>query len=297
MREQIDAFLKDLSKKGLSENTIAAYRNDLYQLADYVEERARKERGVAARWGDLSHDFLLEYAHHELGQSKNYAAATVARKVSAIKSLFEFLSQAGVVKNSPSMVLKSPRIRRQPPQSISVEAVQKLLQQPEKSQTPEAKRDKAMLEFLYHTGMRVSEIVNLNVPDVNTEENYVVRQGRNSRSRTIGLPKETIGHLRAYLELGRPRLLRNRDEQALFLNRLGQRLTRQGFWQILKAHAEAANLGVKVTPRTLRHSLAAHMMHRGAELATIQERLGHANISTTQIYNHFAATPDTRSGK
>ena len=289
MKQQIEAFLKDLERKGLSENTVAAYRNDLSQLVDFAEKQTKKRGGPAPAWSDLNQEFLLNYAHNELGQVRNYAPATVARKVSAIKSLFEFLATTGAVTSTPNNVLKSPRIKRQPPQPISVEQVRKLLQQPEKSSAHEAKRDEAMLEFLYNTGMRVSEIVSLNLDDVNLEESYVRCRGRRSQTRNIPLPQETIRAVRAYLEQGRPHLARNREEQALFLNRLGQRLTRQGFWQILKGYTEAAKLDVKVTPRTLRHSLAAHMISKGADLPAVQQRLGHANISTTQIYAHFAS--------
>jgi len=290
MKQQVEVFLKDLEKKGLSENTIAAYRNDLSQLVGFAEKQTKKRGGsTTIEWADLNPEFLLNYAHNELRQVRNYAPATVARKVSAIKSLFEFLAAAGAVQSTPNNVLKSPRIKRQPPQPISVEQVRKLLQQPEKSSAHEARRDEAMLEFLYNSGMRVSEIVSLNLDDVNLEESYVRCRGRHSQTRNIPLPPETIRAMRAYLEQGRPHLARNREEKALFLNRLGQRLTRQGFWQILKGYSEAAKLGVKVTPRTLRHSLAAHMIGKGADLPTVQQMLGHANISTTQIYSHFAS--------
>ncbi len=288
MRQQIEAFLKDLEKKGLSENTVAAYRNDLFQLMDFVDKGAKRKGAAAPQWPSISQEFLMRYAQNELGGAKNYAPATIARKVSAIKSLFEFLAATGVVQKTPNAELKSPRIRRQPPQPITAEQVKKLLEQPVKSGAHEVERDGAMLEFLYHTGMRVSEIVSLNLGDVDLEVGYVRCRGRHSRERNIAIPPETIQALRVYFGQGRPHLARNKEEQALFLNRLGQRLTRQGFWQILKGYTQAANLGVKVTPRTLRHSLAAHMVGEGTALALVQQRLGHANISTTRIYAHFA---------
>lgn len=289
MRQQIEAFLKDLEKKGLSENTVAAYRNDLFQLMDFVDKEAKRKGAPAPQWASLNQEFLIRYAQNELGGAKNYAPATIARKVSAIKSLFGFLAATGVVQKTPNAELKSPRIRRQPPRPITAEQVKKLLEQPVKSGAHEVERDVAMLEFLYHTGMRVSEIVSLNLGDVDLEAGYVHCRGRHSRARNIAIPPETMQALRVYFgQEGRPQLARNKEEQALFLNRLGQRLTRQGFWQILKGYTQAANLGVKVTPRTLRHSLAAHMVSEGAALALVQQRLGHANISTTQIYAHFA---------
>lgn len=286
MQSEIDAFLNHLStEKGFSENTIAAYRNDLSQLANFIQEHSRRQ-GLARRWFDVDHKLIMSYiiALKERG----YAPATVARKVAAVKSLFKFLVEQGIVENMPTENLGSLRVRKALPKSISVALVEELLKQPEKYSTPEAKRDKAMLELLYATGMRVSELMKLNLEDVELQGGKVHCSGSGSKKRDISFGQEVIQPLQRYVEGARLQLVRNDGEKALFLNRLGERLTRQGFWQILKNYATAAKLGDKVTPSILRHSLATHLLSQGADLHSVQQRLGHANISSTQVYAQLA---------
>ena len=183
----------------------------------------------------------------------------------------------------------SPKLGRLLPRPISDNQARLLLEQPNKSSTPEAKRDKAMLELLYASGMRVSELVSLNLGDVDVEEGSVTCIGKGRKERLIPVHPRAASAVAVYLKEARPRLARPNNERAIFLNRRGDRLTRQGFWQILKGYAKAADLGTEVTPHTLRHSFATHMLSGGADLRSVQEFLGHANISTTQVYTHLTS--------
>lgn len=285
MEQDIKAFLDYLSvEKGFSPNTITAYQNDLHQLANFIEEKTKRQG--FPHWSDVDRSLLLDYVLNL--KERGYTSTTVARKVAAMKSFFEFLVSEGVMSYNPTMNLGSPKVGKSLPKPISVEEVRQLLQQPEKS-TPEGKRDQAMLELLYASGMRVSELVSLNLSDIDLQAGYVRCLGKGSKERIIPLYSQATDSLREYLEEARPLLARRKAEKALFLNRRGERLTRQGFWQILKAYAKQASLGSEITPHTLRHSFATHMLSGGADLRSVQELLGHANISTTQVYTHLAS--------
>jgi len=282
MRQEVEAFLEYLGReRGFAQNTLEAYQNDLGQFVDFTEDYGRK-RGFPSHWSGVDEELLTAYVI-DLKQ-RGYAPTTVARKVSAMKSMFRFLAARGLVKDVPATAPGVSQAKRGAPQSLSVDEVQRLMKQTEKSSGPDAIRDRAMLELLYATGMRVSEVVGLNVEDVDLDEGWVFCIGKNSQARSLPLPQGTLNLLREYIHKARPKMAQNPQEGALFLNRLGQRLTRQGLWQILRSHAEAANLGSKVTPRTLRHSTAVHMLRQGNGLQAVQQQLGHANISTTQIY-------------
>ena len=283
MNDQLDEFLNFLSaEKGASNNTVAAYRNDLRQLATYMKP---KENGK--RWEKvdrmLIQDFILDL------KNRKYAETTVARKVAAIRSFFSFLESEGIISNNPTEGLASPRVGKMLPKAISPNEVDELLEQPCKRSTPEARRDRAMLELLYATGMRVTELVSLDLANLNLDpENAYVRCfGKGAKERMIPIHEQAAEAVQEYLEEARPLLVRNKNEKALFVNRRGERLTRQGFWLILKGYARAANLREDVTPHTLRHSFATHMLRGGMPLRHVQEMLGHANISTTQVYTHL----------
>ena len=183
--------------------------------------------------------------------------------------------------------VSSAKVGKSLPKPISISQVHRLLEQPTKLSTPEAKRDRAMLELLYATGMRVSELVSLNLADIDTEGGYVRCFGKGHKERLIPIYRRAVLVLKEYLTEARPHLAHSSDEKALFLNRRGERLTRQGLWQILKGYAKSAELGTEITPHTLRHSFATHMLSGGADLRSVQELLGHANISTTQVYTHL----------
>jgi integrase/recombinase XerD len=293
VKEAIDKFLNYLVvEKGFSENTKLAYQNDLHQLASFVEKEAAR-RGTIPPWAAFDRDSMLRYLL-ELKERK-YAATTVARKIAAVKSFYSFLVAEGMMRDNPTRGVPSPKVGRSLPKPISIAQARLLLEQPSKLSTPEAKRDRAMLELLYATGMRVSELVSLNLADIDTDGGYVRCFGKGHKERLIPIYRQAALVLKEYLTEARPHLAHNSEEKALFLNRRGERLTRQGLWQILKGYAKSAELGTEVTPHTLRHSFATHMLSGGADLRSVQELLGHANISTTQVYTHLTTDHIRRS--
>ena len=287
MEHDVRQFLSFMSvEKGASANTISAYRNDLQQFGNYLHG-VRPNGNSTAPWGSVNADLLQDYIREM--RAKDYADATVARKVAAVKSFFNYLTAEGVVDSDPTETLSSPRVGRSLPKALSVREVDELLEQPSKRSTPEAQRDKAMIELLYATGMRVSELVALNLESIELRNNRATVRciGKSSKERLIPIHEQAVIALRIYLEEARPDLVRVRKERALFINRRGERLTRQGFWLILKNYAKAAKITSDVTPHTLRHSFATHMLRGGAPLRNVQEMLGHANISTTQVYTQL----------
>lgn len=285
MKEDIERFLTYLSvEKGFSDNTVVAYRNDLrHDLAAFAEQEIGR-RGSIPSWASFSRQDMLSYLLHL--KERGYAATTQARKVAAAKSFFGFMVAEGRLRANPTENVGSPNVGRPLPKPISVTQVRRLLEQPARLSTPEAKRDRAMLELLYASGMRVSELVGLNLDDI-IGDGYVRCFGKGHKERIIPIHQRAVLAVEEYTKETRSKLTQNRQERALFLNRRGERLTRQGFWQILKAYAKQAELGADITPHTLRHSFATHMLSGGADLRSVQELLGHANISTTQVYTHL----------
>ena len=285
MLEEIRSFLNYLTvEKGFSENTTAAYQNDLSQLASFLQEEATR-RGSVPSWAGFDRQGMLSYLLNL--KERNYASATVARKVAAARSFFDFLVAEGIIKTDPTENMSSPSVGKALPKPITINQVRRLLEQPAKIGTAEARRDSAMLELLYASGMRISELVALNLGDVDTEGGFVRCFGKGHKERMIPLYKQIAELVERYAAEVRPKLAHGKTEPALFLNPRGERLTRQGFWQKMKGYAKAAELDVEISPHTLRHSFATHMLNGGADLRSVQELLGHANISTTQIYTHL----------
>ena len=277
MQEQIDEFLDYLAtEKGYSENTLAAYHNDLGQFAEFLT------REPAVEWDQVNKNHIVDYMLDM--KERGYASSTVARKVAASKSFFHYLKDEGVVTDDPTMKLESPKVKKHLPKAISIEEVERLLAEPTKSTSPKGLRDTALLETLYATGLRVSEIVSLNVEDVDLKTGTIYCIGKGDRERVVPIYDQAGLTIAAYLERGRPALVHDSEEKALFLNHRGERLTRQGLWLIIKQYVNAVGIEGDVTPHTLRHSFATHMLHGGAKLRDVQKLLGHANISTTQIY-------------
>ena len=279
----VNDFLEFLSvEKGASSNTIAAYRNDLSQLEGFG---GLKRNGAnAVQWANIDQNVVLDYIVDL--KSHSYAEATVARKVAAVKSFFSFLQAEGKVKSNPTESLASPKVGKSLPKPLTVQEIDELLEQPARRNTPEAKRDRAMLELMYATGLRVTELVSLDVSSINFEADrgHVRLVGKGNRERQLPFVEPVVGEVSEYIKLARTRLVGNRPETALFVNRRGERLTRQGFWLILKGYAADAGIQGRVTPHTLRHSFATQMLRGGMDIHTVQELLGHANISTTQVY-------------
>jgi integrase/recombinase XerD len=287
LRQDIDSFLNYLTvEKGFSKNTVDAYRNDLYQLQEFAKTEIDK-RSTMPSWADFSRQDMLSYLLSL--KDRGYVVTTIARKVAATKSFFGFLLSEGKIKENPTENITSPKVGKPLPDAISISQVRQLLAQPGEKSTPEAKRDSAMLQLLYASGMRVSELVSLNLNDVDTGGGYVRCFGKGNKERMVPIYPQAARTVEEYVKEVRPKLVRNDEEKALFVNQRGDRLTRQGLWQILKAYAKSAGLGKKVTPHTLRHSFATHMLSGGADLRSVQELLGHANISTTQIYTHLTS--------
>ena len=287
MDEGIANFLSALSvEKGSSNNTLDAYRNDLSQFAAFVRKQTAKSEETQLGWEVVDRSLLLNYLVNL--RERSYAPATMARKVAAVKSFFNFLVAEGRLEKSPAEGIAGPKVGKSLPKAISVDEVERLLELPDKRSTPEGKRDKAMLELLYATGMRVTELVSLNVRDVNLRAGFVRCFGKGSKERIIPIHSMAIRAVKGYLDDVRARLLGATGETALFLNRRGQRLTRQGLWLILKGYAKKAGIETEITPHVLRHSIATHLLHSGKmNLRELQELLGHANISTTQVYTHL----------
>lgn len=285
----VSDFLEFLSvEKGASSNTIAAYRNDLGQLEGFVGAK-RNGAGVGAvQWANVDQNIVLSYILDL--KSHSYAEATVARKVAAVKSFFSFLQAEGKVKANPTETLASPKVGKSLPKPLTVQEIDELLEQPARRNTPEAKRDRAMLELMYATGLRVTELVSLDIRDLqlDSENPHVRLVGKGNRERQLPLFDTAAVEVTDYIKNARPRLVGNRQETALFVNRRGERLTRQGFWLILKGYAEDAGIQGRVTPHTLRHSFATHMLRGGMDIHKVQELLGHANISTTQVYTQVS---------
>jgi integrase/recombinase XerD len=276
MNQDIDIFLEHLARgKNYSENTVAAYRNDLSQLATYIE--VEQAKGLIKSRNELLKSYLLKL------REKKYSAATIARKIAAAKSFFKFMIESGKLKDNPTQNLISPQVNKHQLKFLSPSEYQLLLTQPTELSTPEAKRDIVMLELLYFTGLRVSELIALNVQDIDLEQNCL-HCGHGSSRRKAPFNYHMGQLLKSFIKNDRLDLLFDDKERALFLNLRGRRLTRQGFWQIIKNYATKANLGAKATPQTLRHSFAMHKLETGTDLHSLQQLLGHAYISSTKVY-------------
>jgi integrase/recombinase XerD len=281
MDEQVEAFLQHLAeKRGLSVNTTAAYRTDLEQFCEFLHQQGLSD------WHAVSHNDMLSFLLFL--RERRYANSTVARRTAAVKTFYAFLTTEGVVPSDPTEQIDSPKVDRYLPKALSPNQVDELLELPLRQPTPERIRDKAMLELLYATGMRVSELVALNLRDLNMEAECIRCVGKAGRERILPITGSALTSLEEYLDIARPQLARNNAQKvdALFLNHRGKRLTRQGFWLILKGYAEELNID-DLTPHTLRHSFAAHMINSGADVRSVQALLGHASISTTQIYTQL----------
>jgi integrase/recombinase XerD len=287
MQNQVTNFLTYLvDEKNCTENTIAAYRNDLGQFLGFIDGFSAPDRPKIGQWTDIDEGVVQEYMFFL--REREYASSTVARKIAAVKSFFHYLHNSGVVATDPSTTLESPKVKKQLPRPIKPDEIDQLLAAPTPTKSPKAARDKALMEVLYATGMRVTELVSLNLDDVNVKEKSVVCGAGSKRSRVVPLYADAVKALAFYLKEARPRLINEEDDQALFLNHRGQRLTRQGLWLIIKRYVKQVGIEGTVTPHTLRHSFAAHMLNAGAGLREVQERLGHANLSTTQVYRQVS---------
>jgi integrase/recombinase XerD len=286
MKQAVEQFLNYTTvERGLSPNTIAAYRNDLTQFVDFLQSRDSSLQGNGS-WKRIGTDALTAFVLdlHERG----YSDKTKTRKVASTKALFGFLLEEGVIDKNPMEDFASPGVGESLPETLSVEEVEALLSAGE-ADTPMSLRDRAIIEIMYATGVRVSELVSLDIDDVDLDENFVRCMGKGSKERIIPVHDEAVEAVRVYLQDGRESLAGPAAGRALFVSRKGGRLTRQALWLILKGRAQAAGIERKITPHTLRHSFATHLLIGGAQLRHVQELLGHASITTTQVYTHLTS--------
>ena len=277
MEKQVKLFLDFLKNdKKLSDNTLQSYRRDIEQYEKYVSDNR-------INYLKATEDTILEYM--EYLREENKKESTISRSLASIRSFYQYLIRVKKIKKDPTMTIESPKINKRVPNILTSKEVELLLDQP-KDVDLKGTRDKAMLEFAYATGMRVTEMISLDIDDVKIEEGYVVCRNR-SKSRNIPLGSMSLKALKEYIEDARPYLIRDENEEALFVNVNGTRLTRQGFWKIVKYYKEQAHIEKEITPHVLRHSFATHLLQNGADLKAIQTMLGHSDISSTQVYMQF----------
>ncbi|MDD2283179.1 MAG: site-specific tyrosine recombinase XerD [Eubacteriales bacterium] len=281
MEQMVDTYLLHLKvERGLAKNTLDSYRRDLKKFVGYLRRNDINTLNEVDRRMIMS---FMEDLHNQ-----HRAPATISRNLAAIRSFYSFLMQESLVKANPSTELDAPKIPKRLPNVMTVSQVAILMEQPNGNNAA-GLRDKAMLELLYATGIRVSELVDLNLVDVNLEMGFLRCLGKGSKERIVPMGKSAIEAVGAYLQKGRGKLIRNSEDQAVFVNIHGGRLTRQGFWKILKKYVRQAGFQGDITPHTLRHSFATHLLENGADLRAVQEMLGHSDISTTQIYTQVTA--------
>ena len=277
MEKQVKLFLDFLKDdKKLSDNTLQSYRRDIEQYEKYVSDNK-------INYLKVTEETILEYM--EYLREENKKESTISRSLASIRSFYQYLIRVKKIKKDPTMTIESPKISKRTPNILTSKEVELLLDQP-KDVDLKGTRDKAMLEFAYATGMRVTEMISLDIDDVKLDEGYVVCRGR-SKSRNIPLGSMSLKALKEYIDDARPYLIRDESEEALFVNVNGTRLTRQGFWKIVKYYKEQAHIEKDITPHVLRHSFATHLLQNGADLKAIQTMLGHSDISSTHVYMQF----------
>jgi integrase/recombinase XerD len=280
METQLDLYLDYLTvEKGLAANTRASYSADLLKFMHYLRDCGMNS------WSQVGYSEIMGFLAHV--QKGGLAPRSRARLLSALRGFFRFMVRDGHLRESPVANLTSPRLRRQLPSVLSVAEVERLLARPD-TRLPLGQRDAAMLELLYGTGLRVSELVSLTLGRVNLEVGFLVVLGKGSKERIVPAGETATEAVRGYVLESRPRLLKGRMTEILFVTNRGTAMTRQGFWKLIKKYGREAGLNKDLTPHSLRHSFATHLLERGADLRSVQMMLGHADISTTQIYTHVA---------
>lgn len=283
LKHELEDFFHYLHiERGLAHNTIVSYRRDLNQYYDFLKNKAQK-----TSWEQVQRSHIMNFLRQLYDNGKSQA--TIARMISTIRSFHQFLNRERITTQDVTIHIETPTRQRTLPDVLSVEEVEKLLQI--KTDTPLNIRNKAMLEILYATGLRVSELINLKMGDVHLMMGFVQCFGKGAKERIVPLGDLAKEAVENYLQYGRKQLMRRRENHdVLFVNQHGRPITRQGFWKVLQKIALEAGLKKKITPHTLRHSFATHLLENGADLRAVQEMLGHADISTTQIYTHVTRT-------
>ena len=277
MEKQIKQFLDFLqNEKRVANNTLQSYSRDIHQYENYLSQNHINYVKVDAHQ-------ISDYLKHLQNIGKK--TSTVSRNLASIRSFYQYLIRVKKVKHDPTENIQSPKVEKRVPSVLTSEEVEKLLSQP-KDVDLKGTRDKAMLEVAYATGMRVTEIISLDIEDVNLEEGLITCKSAN-KQRNVPIGSISMAALKEYINDARPIMIRDENEKALFVNVNGKRLTRQGFWKIVKFYKEQAHINKDITPHVLRHSFATHLLQNGADLKAIQTMLGHSDISSTQVYMQF----------
>lgn len=278
MREFIEDFLNYLSvERGLALNTLSAYRMDLNLFIAFLEENKIDALAKATK------NEVINFMFYQ--KNKGLSPNSISRRLTAIKVFYRFLVRERILKTDPTSLIDSPRLWKKIPETLSINEIESLLSQPD-NKDARGIRDRAVLEVLYATGMRVSEVVNLKMDSINQDVGFVRCIGKGSKERIIPLGKKAISCVHKYLEVRGSRFLKKKQSDYLFLSRLGKKISRQSFWKLVKKYADKAQIKKPLKPHILRHTFATHLLERGADLRSVQEMLGHSNISTTQIYTH-----------
>jgi integrase/recombinase XerD len=279
MQELVETFLSYLTvERGLARNTIDSYRKDLLCYWDYLH--LRRIESLSKTDKEVITDFMSSQ------KDKGLSSNSIARRLAAIKSFYRFLVRERILKSDPTNLMETPKLWKKIPETLSVEEVEKLIMQPDvRNRT--GIRDRAILDILYSTGMRVSEAVGLKLDSVNFDIGFVRCIGKGNKERIVPLGKQARLILKKYLEVARPEFLKKKTSDSLFLNRSGGKISRQSLWKIIKKYARTARIKKPICPHILRHSFATHLLEGGADLRSVQEMLGHSDISTTQIYTHI----------
>ncbi|QDI92934.1 site-specific tyrosine recombinase XerD [Salicibibacter halophilus] len=282
MTVHIDDFLHyGLVERGFSKNTLISYQRDLYAYTDHLAKR----EGIGY-WNEVQRRHILDYLFSLKAESRSQAS--LARMTSAIRMFHQFLVREQISDHDPADLIETPKTGRKLPVVLSIDEVESLLTVAARKNDAYALRDTAMFELMYGTGLRVSELIALTLDDTHLEMGFVRCLGKGNKERIIPLGSKAIEALKAYRSKARPSFVQKQSHDILFVNRLGKQMTRQGFWKVLKKHVEEAGIKKAVTPHTLRHSFATHLVENGADLRVVQELLGHADITTTQIYTHIS---------
>jgi len=280
MKDLIEEFLNYLVvERGLSDNTISAYRSDLYKYADFLESKKKRLHLNEVERNDIR-DYMIFQKEHALSSN------SISRSLVAIKVLHRFLLREKYIKEDITSVLDSPKLWKHLPETLSLPEIEEIIKKPN-ARNWLGLRDKAVLELMYATGLRVSEIVNLSIDNVNLEVGFLRCTGKGNKERIVPVGRQAQNAIEKYLLKSRIRLKKPGSPNTLFLSRLGKKISRQSFWKMIKKYAMLAGIKKDITPHTLRHSFATHLLERGADLRVVQEMLGHADISTTQIYTHI----------
>ena len=278
MEQLLDQFINYITvEKGLSLNTLNAYNSDLIKYLDFLFAKDIKDIGKTSDLTIISFVSILK--------KKGLSNRSIARHLTSIKMFYNFLYEEHHIKENPTINIETPKRETKLPNVLSIDEVNLLLQKPDRN-THIGLRDAAFLELLYATGLRVTEIVSLSLNDINLNAGYLIAFGKGSKERLIPIGEVSLNLIRTYLEKSRPALLKKKQSHYLFPNRSGKPMTRQGFWKLLKKYSTAAGIKKNISPHTLRHSFASHLLERGADLRSVQIMLGHVDISTTQIYTH-----------